>query len=284
MDTTNIFTVTPMSFNVSLDSGEIYEDKLIIANPANATENFNYKVEISPYAVVGEEYTANFSDDSSRSQIAEWIVVENPTGVLKPNETAEIKFKIKVPEYAPSGGQYAALLISSNNENGTNSGVAVNNVFEMASIIYANIGGETVRSGEVKENNIPGFVTSAPITVSAMLTNEGNVHEVARIGLEVKNFFSSQLIYPQPGDSGIINEVIMPESTRFVTRDITGISSLGVYEVTQTINYLGQNHQITQTVVSCPIWFMALSIITIIAIILAIVTRVKKHHLKRKVF
>jgi hypothetical protein len=96
--------------------------------------------------------------------------------------------------------------------------------------------------------------------------------------------FSSQPLYPQPGDSGVINEVIMPETSRYVTRDITGISPLGVYEVTQTISYLGQSYQTSQTVISCPIWFMALSIITIIAIVLAIVTRVKRHHLKRKVF
>ncbi len=284
MDTTNIFTVTPMSYNLSLDSGEVYEGTLTIANPANASQDFNYKVEISPYAVIGEDYTADFSDDSSRTQIVDWIKIDEPTGVLKPNETKEVKFTVTVPELAPAGGQYAALLVSSNNKNNASQGVSVNNVFEMASIIYANIGGETVRKGEVLDNVIPGFVTTSPITVSATLTNEGNVHEIARIGLEVKSLFSSQPLYPQPGDSGVINEVIMPETSRYVTRDITGISPLGVYEVTQTISYLGQSYQTSQTVISCPIWFMALSIITIIAIVLAIVTRVKRHHLKRKVF
>lgn len=284
MDTTNIFTVTPMSHNVNLKAGDTYEGTLTVANPANASQDFYYKVEVSPYAVVGDDYRADFGTVSTRSEIAKWIKIDEPTGVLKPNETRKVKFTINVPETAPAGGQYAALMVSSNNEEAADDGVSINSVFEMASIIYAQIEGETIRDGEMKEISIPGFVTTVPIKVGAMLTNNGNSHEVARIALEVKSFFSAQPIYPQPGEDGIINEVIMPDTSRYVTRDITGISPLGVYEVTQTINYLGENYQVKQTVIACPIWFMALVLFTLTAIAIAIVARVKKRRVNRKVF
>ena len=284
MDTTNIFTVTPMNQAVELEAGQTFTGSITVANPANAANDFHYKVAVSPYGVIGEEYTADLATVSDRSQIVEWIKIDNPTGVLKPNETREVKFTIKVPETAPAGGQYAALMVSSDNDSLPANGLAINNIFEMASIVYANVAGETIRAGEVSDVTIPGFVTSTPITTSAVFTNDGNSHETARIALEVKSFFSATPLYPAPGESGVYSELIMPETTRYLTRDITGISPLGIYEVKETINYLGKNTTVSQTIVSCPIWFMALALVTIAAIVVAIVRSVRAHRIKHKVF
>ncbi len=283
MDTTNIFTVTPMSQDITLDAGDVYEGSVTVANPANASEDFEYRVVVSPYAVEGDDYEADFLSESVRTQVVDWITVENPTGTLKPNETVSVKFTIRIPETAPAGGQYAALLISSNTDAGPSSGISVNNVFEMASLIYVNISGETIEDGAVLENKIPGFVTASPIRVSALITNNGNSHQIARVGLEVKDAFSSTVVYPTPGDSGAINEVIMPETSHTVTRDISGVSTIGVYEVTQTIDYLHERHQAKQIVVVCPIWFMTLVLITIVTVVAAIVYRIKSVRRRKRV-
>ena len=284
MDTTNIFTVTPMSQNIELEAGQVYTGSITVANPANAANDFHYKVEVSPYSVIGAEYAADLATMSDRSQIVSWTEIENPTGVLKPNETAEVKFTITVPETAPSGGQYAALMVSSGNNSISGDGLTINNIFEMASIIYAEVAGETIRAGEVSEITMPGFVTGMPIETSAIIKNEGNSHETARIALEVKSFFSATPLYPAPGEDGILTEIIMPDTTRYITREIDGVSPLGIYEIKETVNYLGKNTTFSQTVVSCPIWFMALVFVTIMAIIVAIVRTVRAHRIKHKVF
>lgn len=284
MDTTNIFTVTPMSQNVKLEAGQVYNGSITVANPANATSDFHYKVEVSPYSVVGEEYSADLETISNRSQITNWIKVENPSGVLKPNETADIKFKITVPETAPAGGQYAALMVSSNNSNKASEGLTINNIFEMASLIYANVAGETVHDGEVSEITIPGFVTTLPIETSAVIVNRGNTHETAHIALEVKNIFSDTPIYPAPGEDDVLNEVIMPETTRLIKRNIEGISPLGIYQVKETVNYLGKNTTFSQTVVACPVWFMALLIVTITGVVITIVHSIRARRAKHRIF
>ena len=283
METSNIFTVTPMSHNISLEAGSTYDGYIIVANPADATEDFSYRVTVSPYAVVGEEYTADLTNSSVRTQIADWITIENPTGTLKPNSTVKVNFKIEAPATAPAGGQYAALLVGSDRDSAADNGISVNNVFEMASVIYANVAGETVQAGEVLENSVPGFVTSTPFRATALITNSGNVHEVAHITLKVKSVFSSDLIYPQDGDDGSVNEVIMPETSRYISRDISGVPPLGIYEVTQTIDYMGEPHQLTQIVVACPVWFMALVIITLTAIVSFFVYKTKTLRRKRRV-
>lgn len=284
MDTTNIFTVTPMSQDIALEAGQVYTGSIIVANPANAASDFHYKVVASPYSVVGEEYAADLETASSRSQIVDWIKIDNPTGVLKPNETTEVKFTITVPKTAPAGGQYVALMVSSAGNDMKSDGLTINNVFEMASLIYAKVAGETVRQGEVTEITIPGFVTATPIATSATLTNEGNVHETARIALEVRSVFSATPIYPSAGEDGILTEVVMPETTRLITRNIEGISPIGIYEIKETVNYLGKNTTFSQTVVACPIWFMALVFVTIAAVIVAIVRSIRVHRIKHKVF
>ncbi len=284
MDTTNIFTVTPMNQNLELEAGKTYTGSIIVANPANAAADFHYKVSISPYSVVGENYTVNLISTSGRSEITNWIKIENPTGVLKPNETVEVKYTITVPETAPAGGQYAALTVGSNKSISASNGLAINNVFEMASIIYAEVAGDTVHAGKVSEISAPGFITGMPITATATVTNDGNVHEIARIVIDVTTPFSATPVYSTASEDGIASEVIMPETTRLITKNIDGLSPVGIYHVKETINYLGENTVFTQTVVSCPIWFMALVLVTIIAIIVAIIRMVKTRRARRKIF
>lgn len=284
MDTTNIFTVTPMNQSLELEAGKTYTGSIIVANPANATSDFHYKVGISPYSVVGEDYKVDLVATSGRSEITNWIKIENPKGVLKPNETVEIKYTITVPETAPAGGQYAALAVSSDNSTTSGNGLAINNVFEMASIIYAKVAGDTVRQGEVTEITTPGFITGMPITTTATITNNGNIHEIARIALEVTTPFSSTPVYSTMNEESIVSEVIMPETTRLVTKTIDGLSPLGIYEVKETINYIGENTVFTQTVISCPIWFMALVLVTIAAIVVAVVRTIKVRRARRIVF
>ena len=279
----NTFTVTPMTQSFNLEPGKTYEGSITIANPAAATENFEYEVNLAPYGVSGTDYKADFMTDANRTQLAKWVTVENPKGSLAPNETVKIKFTIKVPENVPAGGQYAALMVGSANNNKGKGNVSVSNVYEMASLLYAEVAGETVRGGEILDNNVPDFVTQLPIRATASFKNEGNVHETAKISLIVKDNITGSQIYPSPEESGAVNETIMPETTRDFVREIDGISPLGVYSITQTIEYMGQTSSEHHIVIVCPIWFMALAAATIIAFIVVIVKMALKHRRKKVV-
>ncbi|MBR2741378.1 hypothetical protein IKD98_01300 [Candidatus Saccharibacteria bacterium] len=279
----NAFTVLPMSQRFSLAAGKTEKGSIKIVNPADATEDFSYKIGISPYGVVGEDYEADLVTDSNHTMIAKWIKISEPTGKIKPNETKEIEFTIEVPENAPAGGQYAAITVSSNNEAKQSSGVAVQNVFEMASIVYATVAGETNHEGEVLENNIPGFVVAPPITLSALIENKGNVHADATFVIAVSDFFSGRVILPTEEDEGEYSEIIMPDTTRHIEREVSNLPSLGVVKISQTIYYNGVANTQEKTVIICPIWFLALVIATLAAIIAAVVRIVLKHKKNKKI-
>lgn len=279
----NTFTILPMSQRFILKPGEVTEGSIKIVNPADATENFPYKVSVTPYGVIGEDYTADLETDSTRTAIAKWIKIEEPTGEVKPNESKEIKFKIDVPENAPIGGQYATIAVSSNADATASSGVAVQNVLEMASVIYGTVNGPIEHKGEILENNIPGFVVNPPITLSGLIKNDGNIHEDATFVIKVTDFFTGNTILPTEDDDGEYSELIMPETTRLIERNISNLPALGVVKVSQTIYYMGKEPSIAEkTVIICPIWFMALVAATLLAIVFAIVGIVRKHKKAKK--
>ena len=279
-ESTNAFTIMPMNQKISLNPGEVYEGYITIINPSYATEDFAYKAEVTPYSVADEEYTADLLSESDRTAISKWITIEEPTGSVKPNESKEIKFTIKVPQNAPAGGQYGTIAVSSNQDSSNASGVSVQNVFEIASIIYADVAGETVHDGEILENNVPSFVLNNPVKTTAILTNKGNVHETAIFTITVSDVFTGRVILPTEENTGRYSEVIMPETTRYAEREVSDLPALGVVKVTQTIDYNGQTSTTEKQIIICPVWFMALVLLTLASIIAAVVIIVKKRHRK----
>ena len=279
----DIFAVTPMSQDIELEAGKTYEASILVSNPANATKNFTYQVTVSPYSVTGSDYAADLLTLSNRSEITKWIKIEEPSGTLAPNESKKIKFTISVPETAPSGGQYAALLVSGRGEGQDGDGVTINSVLEIASIVFANVEGETIHEGEIVDNAIPGLVFSTPITVGATLENKGNVHEAAEVFLTVKNSFTGETIYPKGDELNGIREIIMPETTRYLTREVSEVPALGGFEITQEVFYLGEKSIETKTVFVCPLWFVILTIFTIGAIIGTVLAKIKKKRSRLKI-
>ncbi|MBR6505666.1 hypothetical protein IKT18_02425 [Candidatus Saccharibacteria bacterium] len=280
------FSVMPMSEEIDLQPGEIYQGSIRISNPANATEDLHYSISVSPYSIIDDEYTVDFVTTSNRSQIVDWIEILEPSGIVAPNGVKEVSYTVNVPVDAPSGGQYAMLEVRSDNNNSESSGIAINNVFELASIIYARVAGETRHEGTIISNSIPGFVTNGQPNVSATLTNNGNVHESAQITIKIVNLLTQDVIFPNGDENGVFNEVVMPESTRFATRQLTSLPALGVFEVTQDVSYLGnvENAHNAKVMIMCPLWFLALVILTLGTIIGGIIGTIHRHRKKRMVF
>lgn len=276
------FTLTPMSQNIELTPGTTYTGHVTVVNPADATSDFAYKVSVNPFSVVGQDYTVDLATEYNRSMITKWITIPESTGTLKPNESRQVEFKINVPADAPAGGQYAAITVTNNAEGGDNNGLSVHSVLEMASIIYAKVDGETVHQGKILENNIPGFSANPPVMLSALLENTGNVHEYASYTITATDFFTGQVILPTEEADGKYSEVIMPETTFYSQRELTGLPTIGVVKVTQTIRYNGETSVQEGNIIICPIWFMVLVIATVVALITTIVLIVKKHRKRKK--
>lgn len=273
----NSFVVTPMSQDFNLEPGQTYTGTITVANPGRSKDDFAYKISVAPYSVLGEKYDADLATMSNHSMIVDWIKVEKPSGILKPNENAEINFTITVPETAPAGGQYASLLITEDVNSAANQNIKVNSIFEIASLVYANVAGEIVREGEILENNIPGFVLSTPINIEALITNTGNVHQTATIALEAKNLITGEIILPTDGNTRRYVETIMPDTTRQTSYDLVDLPVVGIVRVSQTIYYNGTSSVEMKDILICPVWFIVASFIVVCGIVFGVIFGLKKY-------
>ncbi len=278
-----MFTLTPTEQNFDLKPGNIYSGKVTVTNSNNAEGDFAYKISVAPYSVIGEEYHIDLATVSNYSMIADWITIDAPVGNLKPGETKDINFTIEVPESAPAGGQYASILVTEDTDPYNSQGFSVNSVFEVASLIYASVSGEIKRSGEIKENNIPSFATSTPVSTNVLVTNGGNVHESVITLIKVKNLLNGETILKGEQSSGRHYDVIMPETARRIEYDIDNLPVVGVVEINQTIYYNGETSVETKNLIICPVWFMTLVVLAIGLIIWTIVTKFKKHKRRKSI-
>lgn len=263
----NAFTVSPMSQSISLKPGETYDGSIMVANPAAATEDFYYVVEVHPYSILGDSYETDFQTMSDWSRIVEWITLDDAEGVLKPNETKKVHFTINVPKNAPGGGQYAMLGVRSNTPIDDASKSAVQSVYEMASLLHAEVAGDVKHEGKIIENQIPGFVAEGKPSVTTKLSNTGNVHETAEISITVKNNFTGEMIYPRNNEDNTFESIVMPESTKTVSRELGSLPVLGIVEVSETVHYMGDELGTTGIMIICPVWFILLVLATILSIV-----------------
>lgn len=276
------FTVLPMNYNFYLIPGNTYTGSITIANPSDATDNFSYQISITPYSVNSENYQDDIGTISDFSQITNWITVPEPTGTLAPNEKREVNFTIDVPTDAPAGGQYATILVSSDPTKQNSAGISIDSTFALASIIYANVEGETIHSGSIIDNNIPTFSTNVPINISATLENNGNVHETAIFAITVTNNITGEKIFPNDKDqNNHFSEIIMPKTTRFITRQINDLPAIGSIKVEQTIYYDNETSTITKDVTIMPIWSIFLIVFAIASLVILITLKFKRHHRKK---
>ncbi len=276
------FTVHPMSQRFSLDPGKTYEGSVTVVNPADATSDFTYNIEITPYGVIGKNYSADLRSETGHTLIKDWIKLDETSGTIKPNGKKIVKFKIEVPEDAPPGGQYATIAISGSPTNTDNSGMAVESVLELASIVYGDVSGEVVHDGEILENYIPGFIFATPATVTADISNNGNVHEDASFMLSVKNVITGEKIYPKDNESGSYTELIMPETTKHIERDISNLPYVGIVKVSQNIYYNGHYSSKETDLIICPIWLLFTFFLVISSLLVLICLKVRKTLNKRK--
>lgn len=275
------FNVTPMSQKIELVPGETYEGAISVNRPSGSDGDFSYKVSLVPYNVEGEDYTIDTTTITNFSQMVNWSKIENPAGTLPPNGTAEIKFTIDVPTDASGDSQAMALIVTPDDSQDTENSGGVSSVFSIASVVYARVFGETNPAGEVLENSFPSFVTILPVFANVTLSNTGNVYETADITLDVTNSLTGQKILSSDTGGNQYSEIILPQTTRQISRQIDNLPVVGVVHVEQSVAYNGDTSVTAHELFIIPVWFMLIVILIIVAIIGGIVALIRHRRKSR---
>ena len=271
--------VSPMWQKILLTPGESWSGSIRVQNPATATQDLKYTVSVGSFS---EKAGANSVDDygtvdvqsvSDYNQIMEWITLGKTSGELGVNESEEVSFTINVPTDAPGGGQYASIIIKDDSDKDQSGGdVMIESDTQIASVLYAEVAGDTREEGQILDNSVPTFSTTNHLEVSSMVENDGNVHGDATYTLQVWPMGSDEEICTNEEEPK--NILIMPGTKKYYVQSCD-VAPVGIYRVKQTIKLFGETSAIERTVFVIPIWLIVIVIIAI-AVIIYLIVRARK--------
>ena len=275
-------TFGPTSQRISLKPGEEYRSSVVVSNPATSEGNLKFMLYVAPYSVANDDYDPVFDKIGTYTQMAEWITLDKTEGELSPNDNMEIGFTITVPETAPAGGQYAAIVAQDMTRFGEGGGgVQISSIDAVASVVVADVAGQTREYGEIFENNMPTFVMSAPFVASAGVKNTGNVHTDAKSVLQIWPLFSDEEIYTNE-ESEDNEQLVLPDTTRYFFNTWEDVPAVGIFRARQTVTIFNETSVNEKIIVICPLWLLFIMIFLIALLLIWFVTIIIKKVRKSK--
>lgn len=274
--------VSPMYQKIILVPGESTSMSIKITNPNIAKNNLEYSVKIGSFSQQGTSKDDDYVDTdtiTAYNQIMNWIKLDKTTGTVEPNNTDTLTFTIDVPKSAPAGGQYATILIKDDTpkDNSSSGNVSVQSDVQMASIIYAEVAGETINTADITENNVPSLLMNNELKATSIVRNTGNVHTDAQYTLQVWPVFSDEEICTNEEKPD--TNLIMPDMERYYVQTCN-MPLVGIFRAKQVVKIFGETSIVEKMIIVCPLWLMFLVIFIIAALITWIVIRVKTHKKK----
>lgn len=277
-----VMSVTPSEQDLELKPGETYEGSVNVTNIGRLP--FDVNVSVSPFRVANDDYTPDYVTETSYTRLSNWIKLAQDRYHLEPGEKAVVEFTVDVPEGLAGSGQYAAIMLQS--DSGISDESAVNINTRIAAVLYGHIeGGEVRTEGELVEHSLPTFMFNKDFSISQTVRNTGNTDFKVAQKLTVTNFFTGEeIIHPdsvsETGETlGYSMYTVLPGTTRTGILTWRDAPQLGLFWVTQQIDFLDQALTFRQLVFICPTWLLVLLIAFIIALIVMIIFRLT--HKKR---
>ena len=266
-------SMSPLNQAIALVPGEEFSGSFMIKNAYGNTQDFKYIVEVKPF-YVNDNYDIYYENTGEYNQLVDWITINTKGDTLPVDGEQKINFTINVPNDAPAGGQYAAIVVSSisDGENDTDGiGVTLNQNIAMAHILYAEIAGTTKHQGDIIEASVPSFILSGNISGISAVKNTGNIHDTAIYKLQVFPLFSDEELFTNEENPDSM--VILPNRTYYNETTWENTPSIGIFNVIYTVDFEGTTTQVSKMVIKCPVWLLFIIIFAIIALIIWLITR-----------
>lgn len=268
-------SISPTLFEMSASPGQEWQSTLKIIN-SNA-----YELRISPSVVnfspQGEggqgRFTPVLSAESAGQSFAEWISIEDAVIVIPPEQTVQVPFSIQVPEDAPPGGHYAAILIGTKSEKGPEGETKVETSQVVSSLVFLRVAGDIFEQGSIREfTSLRSIYESPEVKFDLRFENKGNVHLQPRGDIKILNMWGQERgIVPINKQSLFGN--VLPESIRKFTFTWSGewsLADIGRYTAIATLAYGENERQFTSGVTNfwvIPWRALLVVILTIVAFV-----------------
>ena len=146
-------TVTPPLFQLGLQPGETWASSIQVINP----NPYDITIVAEPvlFRPVGETgrpefYHSQPGDMLPTGTLADWITVPQQSVKIRQEQTYVLPIVINVPDDAPPGGHYAAILIGNKPSEQETEGGTVSVTRSIAALVLLRISGDVNEQGRIR--------------------------------------------------------------------------------------------------------------------------------------
>lgn len=247
-------TVTPLRAQTSVGAGESTTGFFTVANFTQEVMKIDLSIEKFTVKSGTYEYEFGTAENS-------WVQLSSDQQIeLRPREERKVGYRVTIPEYAPSGGYYYALLASMDVP-----GSSISSELRVASLLYMTVdGGALSYESSVSEASFPTVTMSPSLTYSYEAKNTGNVHFAAVDYSRVKGFLADIRV-----EKGM--QILMPKTHK----SVSGSAMLPMLPGIYTLEYGLKDEQgnivsKTASVIYAPFWSLVAMLLLLWGIVAAV--------------
>ena len=262
-------TLSPVAKHYLFKPGEAKKDSFNVINDGDSA--YDFSVYARPYSVgsTDEDYSPNFTAQPPNADVYQWVQFDKSQYHLKPGDSVEVKYTIRVPQNASPGGHYGVLFVetmppANDKEN------SIMRRKRLGLIVYATVKGTFKTDSSSQPISIPFFQLKPPVSASQTIANTGNGDFTVTGTMNVYDAFGTRK-YQVTKDY-----TILPDSIRKMPFEWSSAPWFGLYKVQLTTKYLHHIDTKTSYVLLAPLWtYLVLGIIIIARILYALSQRKK---------
>jgi hypothetical protein len=244
---TQTISISPTLFNVSANPGQHWSSgvKIINSNPYDMT----IYVEAVDFVSQGESGQGIFvpigESDTARQTMASWIELQAVEYTVRAEQTITIPFTVIVPENAPPGGHYSALMIGTRPPLSSDKSTVVTTSQVVTSLLFLRVSGDIVEQGRIRSFSTRSRLMERPEAMFDLrFENDGNVHVQPQGEIKIFNMWGQERgVIPINRDHLYGN--VLANSVRNYSYEWRGewsLSDIGRYRALATVAY-GQDQR-----------------------------------------
>jgi hypothetical protein len=260
--------LSPASNSLKIDAGKSADGTFEVINTGDIA--FDFKVYASPYGVQGESYTPDFSGKFPNSDAYKWVTLGETEGSLQPGAKKSISYTLNVPTSAAPGGHYGVIFAETKAKSVDQTGISRQK--RVGHILFTTVNGSIQQGGSVASFELPSWQGGLPIASKVRVKNTGNVNFDTKVSTVFKDVFG-RTKYKYTGEGAVL-----PDTTRLFDMSWQHGPNFGLFNVTQSATFLGQENVHKGMVLVAPRWFLILAVLIILSGVGYAVLRWRKRH------
>lgn len=254
--TSRNITMSPASALLSVKPGETATNKFEILNSGD--DGYVVYTSVSPYRVVGLDYTPDFAQLPGTTNTASWVKIANSEVSVAPRTAATIQYSVTVPSGTAPGGYYAVLFAETRPPDDAEQVTGVVPRNRVGNILYITVEGSVQTSGDVTAEPVSGVRVQTILPVGFKISNTGGVHFQSIVDVSIKGVTGKELY------TANIERYVLPQTERNIVIDWVPSAPFGIYTVSRSANVASTDKDIPdEVVVFIQPWVLGASLILI---------------------